>query len=239
MRAVALFAPLFALLILTGCTIGPDGRPHMLDTIPAGYGSTTAQTENGLTWNKVDSYDVNNPSLPAARFDGPVTIDDSVLVFPVDGDASPYAGRHYDDVQTAHAVFSGEYGRSGGQNFSGTSLSGVTRMPHRVFFAHGSAHISEGERARLSTWLRKLDPAARARLDVTGHASRRVKGGAHRQAVNNKIAQRRAEAVARELYRLGGDTVSVLSEGAGVPNPQPIGMSQEAADRRVDVRANR
>lgn len=235
MRAFALFAPLFALVLLAGCTIGPDGRPHMIDDIPAGYGATT-QTENGLTWNKVDSYDVNNPSLPAARFDGPVTIDDSVLVFPVDGDASPYAGRHYDDVQTAHAVFSGEYSRSGGQDFSAASSPpGMTRMTHRVFFAHGSARINEGERARLSTWLRKLDPAVRARLDVTGHASHR---GA-RQAANDKIAQKRAEAVARELHRLGGDTVSVLSEGADVPNPQAIGMSQEAADRRVDVRTNR
>ena len=77
-------------------------------------------------------------------------------------------------------------------------------------------------------------------VTVVGHASRRVDGvtdPVRRKMINFQMAQKRADAVVRELKKAGANPswVQAVSQGDDTPNPDPGAMSQEDADRRAEV----
>jgi len=186
-----------------------------------------------LVWNKISNYNAANPTLsdaesvssaPSPRLHRPagppiVEYNPSVAVFPVNGDMSPYT-----QVNAVDGSYMG-----GGE------------MVQQVYFAHGSASISRIDHKNLHELAQSLvHNASDYKLDVVGHASKRVNGvrdPIERRMINFKIAQRRANAVANELLQAGVTPgwIVASSAGDGEPNPHRAGKSQEAADRRAEV----
>lgn len=111
----------------------------------------------------------------------------------------------------------------------------------QVYFAHASAKIKKADAAKLHKLARRAKKARDVSVTVVGHASRRVdrvKDPLKKKMINLAMAQKRANAVTRELKKGGlrPAWVQAVSKGDEEPNPAPPpGMSQEAADRRAEI----
>jgi outer membrane protein OmpA-like peptidoglycan-associated protein len=129
-----------------------------------------------------------------------------------------------------------------GVNYASGSSSG--EMIKQVFFPYGSAAISRVDRQELRELAQSLGSnGAEYRLDVVGHASKRVNhvsDPVRRQMINFKIAQRRANAVASTLRNAGVSPEWIVATSAGdtQPNAHREGKTKEAADRRTEVFLN-
>ncbi|MDE1151032.1 MAG: OmpA family protein [Micavibrio sp.] len=162
-------------------------------------------------------------ALEAQAASGPVTnADNTVTVFPVDG--AP-AGDNM--TPTYNAAAPADYGQ----------------LSQQLFFQHGSAKITAGDKARLNTFGQSIKDQPSASLTVVGHASTRVNttdDEARRKEINFEIAQKRAAAVTGVLKNSGVEPgmVTAVSEGDEVPNQDPGSRDQESADRRVEVYMN-
>jgi outer membrane protein OmpA-like peptidoglycan-associated protein len=200
--------------------------------------ATRAVSPSGLVWHKIDNYDIQHPEMPSRNAaplssysppqepvtNGIVEYNQSVNVFPVDGDTEPYT-------------------QVNGQNMA---LSMNTQRPEgdlaeQVFFAHGSAAIAGIDRRNLHELGESLARTTGTyKISVVGHASRRVNNVSDplkKKMINFEMAQKRANAVTNELRRAGADPsmIVAISKGDTEPNPRPGDRSREAADRHADV----
>jgi outer membrane protein OmpA-like peptidoglycan-associated protein/predicted small secreted protein len=156
----------------------------------------------------------------------PVVYDEgAVSIFPVDGDAAPYADVEYNSYQPGVKM--------------GIAPSG--NMAEQIFFAYGSSSVGSGDRGRLHKLAANLNRMGNPySLNVVGHASKRVdhvKDPIRKKVINFEMAQKRANAVTQALRQVGAnpDWVMATSRGDEVPNPNPGLKTQEAADRRAEV----
>jgi outer membrane protein OmpA-like peptidoglycan-associated protein len=117
-------------------------------------------------------------------------------------------------------------------------LPGRARELATVYFAGGAAKLDAKGQAEL----KRVAATARSEggtLRVIGHASSgtREKDPARQKLVNFSVSHQRAEAVARELYRLGVDPARVIVEAMGDARPE-VAAGQPGAEkgnRRVEI----
>lgn len=121
---------------------------------------------------------------------------------------------------------------------SGPSFGGAPGLAAIVKFANGSHRIGRRHRDAL----KKVVAAHRTRggfIRVVGHASSRTRDLplAEHMLVNFSISVDRAEAVARELIRLGAPPGSVLTEARGDSDPvyYEVMPAGEQENRRAEV----
>ncbi len=112
-----------------------------------------------------------------------------------------------------------------------------------VYFKHGSAALDAKDRAALRELAAELknQPVS---VVVAGHASKRTGLGnpVLSRDVNLRMSAKRANAVMRELAKLGvnPEQIFVTAYGDSMPNIGNVsGLPQEAADRRVEILLDR
>jgi outer membrane protein OmpA-like peptidoglycan-associated protein len=120
-------------------------------------------------------------------------------------------------------------------SMSPMSLSGGRTL---AYFGHGSSSIDRTTRNQISEIAKQLQNS-NASVVLVGHASQRtgINDPITSQAVNLRMASKRAETVMRELSRQGvpASKVKITALGDSQANPHSQGKSQEQADRRVDI----
>ncbi len=201
--------------------------------------SPRTRSNKGLVWHKIDNYDEGyqsaptenvepvSPSSPQSSAAPAIKYNQSVNVFPVDGDAEPYT-----------QMTSGGFGNPAANNGYAT-VSGA--MVQQIFFAHASARVSKTDRGNLQQLAEALVHSTDSYgLSVVGHASKRVdhvRDPIERKMINFKMAQKRANTVTTELRKAGMDPRWILASSRGDedPNVKHGNKTQEAADRRAEV----
>jgi outer membrane protein OmpA-like peptidoglycan-associated protein len=125
----------------------------------------------------------------------------------------------------------GQLGAEGASAMMGTPIA-------VVYFSNGSSRLS----ARAMEVLRQAAQIQRqwgGRLSVVGHASSRtaVVSYAQHMAINQRLSQARANAVARALVRLGtaSDAIGVSAVGSERPIFDESMPTGEAGNRRVEI----
>jgi len=107
-----------------------------------------------------------------------------------------------------------------------------------IYFAHGSAKLSREDRQVLGQIAAALQ-AYGGSIRVIGHSSGRsgFSDVAHHQSANYTMSMKRAQAVARELARLGVDPAYIYVGGAADADPRYSEATKmgEAANRRADI----
>ena len=107
-----------------------------------------------------------------------------------------------------------------------------------IIFAHGSSRVDARDRGILENVV-KLHAKSGGKIRVVGHASSRTRSmSAERHATaNQRVSQRRADAVARELTRqgLGGNSLIVVARSDSDPVYYEVMPSGEAGNRRAEV----
>jgi outer membrane protein OmpA-like peptidoglycan-associated protein len=197
--------------------------------------STPVRTisSRGLTWEKIDNYDDWGSGYPQYTAPQPLQKDtarvikynDTVNVYPVDGDAEPYTQFRPSEQGLGYPVVTGQ-------------------MVQQIFFSHGSSSVGKPDRRSLHQLADSMVHSANTYgLNVVGHASKRVdhvKDPVEKKMINFKMAQRRANAVTAELRSAGADPhwIMASSRGDEEPNLHRGSKTQEAADRRVEVFVN-
>ena len=260
MRIFNLVVVLSSVLFLAACSF--EGNRPMLaksisETLPSGYygqnsdavSEQSSQVETSevppadssfvivqeeiveptskIIWNKIDNYDANDPMLSIEQLAIPlqgqepasVKYGSSVTVYSIDEDVDPHP-------QVVNRI------GAGGE------------MVQEIFFEHGSAKISRIDSKKLRELTKSLVHIVKHyKLSIIGHASTRidhVTDPVRKKIINLKMAQKRADAVKRELHKTGvkPDWILVTSKGDREPNQNPGNRSQEAADRRVEIYIN-
>ena len=255
MRILGLWISMLSVILLSACANTLPGitadfkdighwmhdRPSTLEKkigpVPTGYipGNRRAvlappETAGGIVWNEIGRYDAV-PAPPPKIFPVAVAYGD-VTVFPVDGDAGYFADMKYDFTQTSDNT-KGAIGAAGGVRLAG--------KPQQIFFGYGSSRVGNDDRNNLRALAADLTQAPyEYNVNVVGHASKRVdhvKDPVRRKMINFAMAQKRAQKVTDELQAAGvrPGWVNTLSRGDEEANLHPGNMTQEAADRRVDV----
>ena len=190
-----------------------------------------AESVSKNVWNTIDHYNAKDPMLSVEHLvapsqeqpiaplqelmSEPVKYDNSVVIYPINWNADTPPQLKYMDV-----------GRE---------------MVQQIFFEHGSSRISKVDSESLRGLATSLVQIAKYyQLFVIGHASTRIDNVTDpikKKTINLEMAQKRADAVKRELNKAGvkPDWILVTSSGDKEPNPDPGSRSQEAADRRVEV----
>jgi flagellar motor protein MotB len=117
-------------------------------------------------------------------------------------------------------------------------LSGDGQQIATVLFDDGSAEISTGA-IKLLERVVALHRTRGGQLRIVGHASIDVPGGdlLHKRLVNFRVSIDRANAVARELVKLGVDPAAISV--ASVSESQPLYNEKvpagEAGNRRAEI----
>jgi outer membrane protein OmpA-like peptidoglycan-associated protein len=154
---------------------------------------------------------------------------DGVQIFPIEGDTARVS---------SGAVVVPSYDSA---PLTAPSSEAYGRLEQKVFFGHGSAAVKKADKAKLHKLAAvQKKKAHNVAVTVVGHASRRVDhvtDPVKKQMINLAMAQKRANAVTRELNLAGlkPGWVQALSKGDEEPNPDPGALPQEAADRRVEI----
>jgi outer membrane protein OmpA-like peptidoglycan-associated protein len=191
-------------------------------------------SDRNLTWHQISHYNASSPGLPNGDLGQPTALSPSssneapaaplvkygrnVDVYPVNGDKAPYTQL---------------------KNIGNPAANGD--LAQQIFFAHGSAQIGKMDNKNLRELAQSLiHQGGDYRLDIIGHASRRVNGATspmEKKMINFRMAQKRANAVADKLLKAGvaPDWIIATSLGDEQPNTHRHGKSQEAADRRSEV----
>jgi outer membrane protein OmpA-like peptidoglycan-associated protein len=233
-------AAVSALLLLAGCTNTYHGlhddykdyerwahnQPSRLNDsfgkIPRGYGGQNAE---GVALLKPDGMG----KVGASKYDWHESGDAPAITSPGPNVYTPYQAN---DSVTVYPIDGGPAQPLGG----GT-------MEQQIFFRHGSARITPGERRYIGSVAESVRESNTG-VTVVGHASTRVDGTSdpyRRKEINYNMGQKRADAVSGVLTDAGVDPgrVTAVTKGDDEPNPNPGSRSQEAADRRVDIYTNR
>lgn len=116
---------------------------------------------------------------------------------------------------------------------SGAAVSGqVSPGMYRVFFDFDSAELTAEARQAVAQAADEYQRGGQARVSVTGHTD--TSGPAD---YNYGLSERRAEAVASELVRLGVPASAIVTVGQGESNPLvPTGDGvREPRNRRVEI----
>lgn len=173
---------------------------------------------------EVQNNDDSNMPQPLTR--EPISYNDDVHIYPVDGDAEPYGGAHLNEAanNTDNSVYAAPAGK----------------MAEQVFFPYGSAKVEPVYKESLRSLSNRLKASRDYDISVVGHASKRVdnvEDPIRRKMINLSMAQKRSDAVTSELHKAGVNPAKVksISRGDEEPNPTPDGKPQEEADRRVEV----
>lgn len=107
-----------------------------------------------------------------------------------------------------------------------------------IMFENGSARISARDRSILAN-VRKLQQERGGRLRVIGHASSRTRNTdpVRHKMINFKVSAERADAVARELLKLGLDKNSLQIDAVSDSAPvyYEFMPSGEAGNRRAEI----
>ncbi|MCP5372828.1 MAG: OmpA family protein [Hyphomicrobiales bacterium] len=123
---------------------------------------------------------------------------------------------------------------AGGQ----TALPGGALRVATIQFGNGSAQLSEDDRAVLRQ-VRDLQRSRGGRLQVVGHASSRTRDLSlvRHKMVNFQVSADRADAVARELMRLGVQSADIVIGAVADADPvfYEIMPAGEAGNRRAEV----
>lgn len=208
---------------------------------------------DGLTWNEVGDYSAPVPAQAPVQDDlAPVTMtapqeqasvqwtqapaappatgqayNKDVMVFPLDGEAPAYA-------YTTPSYTAGAYTPP-------VAFNDYGQLVQQIYFAHGSATLGKADVKNLQQLAQGIKRTADdVSVTVVGHASKRVDGVTdpiRKKMINFEMAQKRANAVTRELKKSGVNPawVRTVSQGDDAPNPAPGTRSQEDADRRAEV----
>lgn len=108
----------------------------------------------------------------------------------------------------------------------------------QLLFDHGSSRLSDSDRAYIKDLAESLK-SDYAPLRIVGHASTRVAltDPFKARLVNLKMSEKRATAVYKEFQKNGisADRLNITAHGDSVPNLPVEGLSEEAADRRVEI----
>lgn len=207
-----------------------------------------AASSGGVTWNTIDNYDGSAPqdvpvdlspisappsgaaavewnTPPAASAPG-VAYSKDVTLFPLDGEAPTY-------TYTSSPYVGG--------SASGPSYDFYGQLVQVLYFQHGSSAISKADKAGLKQLASGVNrTVGDVSVTVVGHASKRVDGVSDpigKKMINFEMAQKRADAVTRELKKSGVNPswVRTVSKGDDAPNPAPGTRTQEEADRRAEI----
>lgn len=127
---------------------------------------------------------------------------------------------------------------TGGRGVNPLLPSGESRPVALIFFGHGSASLSRSD-IKVLREVAELHKERGGLVRVIGHASRSGTTGdnAKQNLANFNISLARANAVARELSRLGvaTDQIQVAAAGAQQPLYYETAPTGEAGNRRVEI----
>jgi hypothetical protein len=103
---------------------------------------------------------------------------------------------------------------------------------YRVFFELDRATLTPDARSAVSEAAQDFLSAGAARVSLAGHADRSAS-----EAYNQRLSERRVEAVRRELVRLGvpDGAIAMVAEGETDPLVQTADGVREARNRRVEI----
>jgi hypothetical protein len=103
---------------------------------------------------------------------------------------------------------------------------------YRVFFELDRATLTPDARSAVSEAAQDFLSAGAARVSLAGHADRSAS-----EAYNQRLSERRVEAVRRELVRLGvpDGAIAMVAEGETDPLVQTVDGVREARNRRVEI----
>ncbi len=108
----------------------------------------------------------------------------------------------------------------------------------QLFFGHGSSRLSAEDK----TYIKELADSLQSSylpLRIVGHASTRVelKDPFKARLVNLQMSEKRAAAVYKEFKKHGiaAERLHMTAHGDSVPNLTIDGLTEEAADRRVEI----
>lgn len=209
---------------------------------PGAAGSGIARTdESGLVWHEVGSYDVAEIIPGTVEVDlSPITNEAPEMTTPAGGDIAGHDGAVTVFPLDGAIVAGGTlYAPAPPPRYAASpALYGPPEA--QVFFAHGSAIVKKSDKAKLKKVATRAKKKKNVEVTVVGHASKRVDGvrdPVERSMINLAMAQKRADAVMKELTRAGLSPgwVRAVSKGDEEPNPDPRDMPQEVADRRAEV----
>lgn len=194
-----------------------------------------------LQWNEValERDAAGDPSIAYNR---------NVMVYPVDGDASAFAMPRYENASYGNdgiptSLVSADGVRLIDRQAREMGYNTAEDMVMELFFAHGSSNIPAKDKQKVRDLASAILRTQNASLRVVGHASKRVdhvKDPVKAAMINFEMSMKRAAAVTREMYKAGVTPawVEAVARGDTEPNENIAGMSQEDADRRVEVFMN-
>jgi outer membrane protein OmpA-like peptidoglycan-associated protein len=203
---------------------GQNRRGVVLKPTGLETGGADVAMGSQLNWRQIDGYyDQTDNMAPIGSTEiGPEAVNygEDVTVYPVDG--APVAVASAPETP----AFTGTYGR----------------LVQKIYFPHGSSQIKQMDRKSLKQFAGGVGTTDVA-VTVVGHASARVDGvtdPVRRKMINFEMAQKRANAVTRELKKAGLNPgwVQAVSKGDEEPNDDTVGKDQESADRRVELFVN-
>ena len=124
----------------------------------------------------------------------------------------------------------GAYAQSGSRQVPPPEVEGPGR--YRVFFAFDQAALSEADRGVVAEAAEDYRRTGTARITATGHTDTSGSAG-----YNLELSQRRAEAVADELVRLGVPAADIVTVGRGEEDPlvPTADGVREPRNRRVEI----
>jgi len=177
------------------------------------------------------------PTLPPANAVVPISGDPYATVVVSSAGVETMGSSVIGDTGVASTGL--EVGGAGGAMSSGQTVlpAGALRVA-TIQFNNGSARLSAEDR-RVLRQVSDLQRSQGGRLQVIGHASSRTRDMdlVRHKMVNFKVSADRADAVARELTRLGvaaGDIV-IGAVADAIPAYYEIMPSGEAGNRRAEV----
>jgi len=248
MRLTRISLALAAVLTLSACTgtwsgMKADSKDidHWMDGKASQAGYDWGAFPKGYTGQNVQGKTILHPPPPKPEKPAPAPMPApeapapamAAAPVPAPQQAAPVSGMiHSTNDITVFRISDADKGAS----YSATPLppaQAYGQLVQKIYFGYGSSAVSTQDAGKLASFAHGLGMGADVHLTVIGHASGTVKGvkdAARRKAINQKIAKKRADAVARALKKAGvkAASIKVISKGDAE-------AKDGKTDRRVDV----